>query len=75
MQAFSFFVGWLIIISALWAMTKSKPTRVILYYVLWLLIVLLLVTHGNELSQYLNATGVNNVPLDQSLQQSPQPKQ
>lgn len=47
-NAYSFFIGWFIIIGMFWGSTRFEGTRTLTYYVLWLSIVLLLVTHSNE---------------------------
>jgi hypothetical protein len=60
MSAISFFLGWTVIFLILYAMTKSKVGKKLLYYILWLLLVLVLVTHSNEITTLINSTGITS---------------
>ena len=43
--------GWLMLITVLYLLTRNRAGQTIVYYVLWLSIVLLLVTHSDSISQ------------------------
>jgi len=52
--AFTFLVTWLIMIAVLVALAGTRWGKTIVYYVLWLMVVLLVVTHGKELASLIN---------------------
>lgn len=56
-SAYYFFIGWSIILIAFFGMNKFEGTRTILYYLLWLLVVLDIVTHYKELEDILSKAG------------------
>lgn len=57
-DAFQFIVGWAVILTLLYGLTKIKAGKVILYYIGALLIVLLLVTHSQQINGLITATGL-----------------
>lgn len=50
----SWLATWLITLLLLGVLAKSAAGRTIVYYLLWLAIVLLLVTHADEISSFYN---------------------
>ena len=71
MNAGLWFAGWAIVLSMLWGMSKFGPTRVILYWLLWMSIIFLLITYADELSSLVqgalgsntNTSATSNQPL------------
>lgn len=57
-QAYAFFLGWTLIILALWGMVKTRTGNIIVYYLLWGSIVLLLITHGDEITTIFTQSGL-----------------
>jgi predicted aspartyl protease len=57
-SAFSFFIAWSLIVVLFWTGSRFEGTRTIEYYVLWLSVVLMLVTHYKELTTILEASGL-----------------
>lgn len=43
--------GWLLLITVLYLLTRNRAGETIVYYVLWLSIVLVLVTHSDSITQ------------------------
>ena len=66
--AYSFFIGWGVIIALFWGGTKLESTKTIIYYVLWLSIVLLLVTHSQTITNIIQGSGIQeqSTPLPTS---------
>jgi len=58
---YGFVVGWGIILALFIGSTRYEGTRTLTYYVLWLAIVLVLVTHAPELTTLLQGTGIQGV--------------
>lgn len=56
--AYSFFIGWGVIIALFWGATKLEWSKTIIYYVLWLSIVLLIVTHSQNLQSIIAGSGI-----------------
>lgn len=56
-SAYYFFIGWGIIIFAFFGLNKFEGTRTILYYMIWLLVVLDVVTHYQDLKTILSNAG------------------
>ena len=55
------FIGaWLIVIVAGIALAGTGWGKTVLYYVLWLAVALLVLTHSSEISSMLNAGGIAN---------------
>lgn len=50
--------GWILLIVVLVLISKTKPGAVITYYVLWLSIILLLVTHSSDISNLFNQANI-----------------
>jgi len=49
MPAFQFFVAWLMMIAFLAMLSTTEWGKSVVYYLLWLAVVLLLVTHVDEI--------------------------
>lgn len=62
-KAINFFVGWFVILGGLWLLALTNWGKPIVYYSLWLLVLLTIVVHANELTQLISNTGL----LDQVL--------
>lgn len=60
-SAYSFFLGWLVIIVAFWAGLKLEGTKTIIYYVLWLTVVLTVVVHYQELTEIIRGAGLPEI--------------
>ena len=43
--------GWLLLLTVLYLLTRNRAGETIVYYILWLSIVLLLVTHSDSITQ------------------------
>ena len=56
----TFLGAWLIVIVAGVALASTGWGKTILYYILWLAVILLILSHANELSAMLNAGGIAN---------------
>lgn len=52
-SAYSFFAGWFLIIAGAFGLSRFEPTRVFLYYILWLTVILMIVTHANDITSLL----------------------
>jgi hypothetical protein len=52
--AFIWIVTWLIFIALFVALSGTRWGKTIVYYGLWLMVVLLIVTHGAELASLVN---------------------
>jgi len=52
--AFVWIATWLIMIAVLVALAGTNWGKTIVYYVLWLAVVLLVVSHGSELASLVN---------------------
>lgn len=63
-KAYSFFIGWFIIILLFYGSTKFEGTKTVTYYILWLAIVLTLVTHYDTFTALIQGA----VPPDQPAQ-------
>ena len=50
--------GWILLIVVLVLISKTRPGLVITYYVLWLSIILLLVTHSSDISNLFNQANI-----------------
>lgn len=53
--AYSFFIGWFIIILLFYGSTKLEGTKTITYYILWLSVVLAIVTHYNTFTELIRS--------------------
>lgn len=71
-SAYSFFIGWVIIVFLFYGSLAFEGTRTITYYVLWLSIVLTLVVHSDTLQGLLEAAVPPAVQSDTSVQKSSQ---
>ena len=58
--AVTFIGAWLIVIVLGVALASQGWGKTILYYVLWLAVILLILTHVTEISSMLNAGGIAN---------------
>lgn len=58
---YTWVVGWTIILALFIGSTRYEGSRTITYYVLWLSIVLILVTHAGELTTLLRGTGIQGI--------------
>ena len=58
--AVSFIGAWLIVIVLGVALASTGWGKTILYYILWLAVILLVLTHIQEISNMLNAGGIAN---------------
>jgi hypothetical protein len=56
------FMGWGIILVMLWGMSKFGPTKILLYWLLWLTILWQLLGHATELQDLMNAAFTQFVP-------------
>jgi len=54
--AFKFFAGWTLILVIGYMFTKLEGTRTILYYLLWLAVTFMLVTHYQDFKDLLGGT-------------------
>ena len=52
--AFSFFATWAAMIGLIMLLARLGWGRIIVYYLLWLAVILLLVTHADELASLIN---------------------
>ncbi len=52
--AFVWIVTWIVFIALLVALSASRAGKTIVYYVLWLAVLLLVVSHGAELASLVN---------------------
>ena len=52
--AFSWVLTWIIMISVLVALSATRWGRPIVYYSLWLMVVILVVSRGSEVSSLIN---------------------
>ena len=52
--AFVWIVTWLVMIAVLVALASTRWGKTLVYYALWLMLVLLIVTHGSELASLIN---------------------
>lgn len=52
-SGYTFFIGWGIIGALFYGGVRFESSRTIIYYILWLSIVLMLVTHAPQLSQFI----------------------
>ena len=58
--AVSFIGAWLLVIVIGVALASQGWGKTILYYVLWLAVILLILSHATEISNMLNAGGIAN---------------
>ena len=68
-SAYSFFIGWGIIIGLFYGSLAFEGTRTITYYTLWLSIVLMLVTHSDTLKGLIEGAIPPPVQSDTSAEQ------
>lgn len=64
-SAISYFSAWIIIFTGLYALTRSTAGKIIIYYLLWLMTILLIVTHATEISNLVTpafSTAPSTVP-------------
>lgn len=57
--AFIWIMTWIIAIALLVILAQSRWGKTLVYYALWLLVALLLVTHANELTHLVNLGALN----------------
>lgn len=57
--AFVWIMTWVIFIALFVIVAQSRMGKTIVYYALWLLVALLLVTHTQELSTLMNVNALN----------------
>lgn len=70
-SAYSFFIGWGIILGLFYGSLKFEGTRTLTYYALWLNIALLLVTHSSTLQSLIEgAVPAQPTQSDNSVQQT-----
>lgn len=70
-SAYNFFIGWFIILGLFYGSLKFEGTKTLTYYVLWLNIVLMLVTHSDTLKTLIEGAVPASPPQgDQSAQQT-----
>lgn len=70
--AYSYFIGWFIIILLFYGSTKFEGTKTLTYYILWLAVVLTLLTHYNtfrELIQSAVPPQQNDVSIPSTVKQ------
>jgi hypothetical protein len=53
-DAYYFFIGWLVILGMIAGGIRFEPTRVLIYYVLWLTIIFTVITNNKEFGKLLN---------------------
>ncbi len=58
MQAFQWFGAWLLFILLLIALAQVRAGKTILYYLLWLAVVLLVVSHYQEITDMFASAGI-----------------
>ena len=73
-SAFSFFLGWSVIIAMYWGFLKYEGTRTIIYYVAWLAVILTVVAHYKELQSILSDAGFSTVGTIANEQSDRQPQ-
>ena len=66
MSAFQWFAAWLLFILLLVGLAQLKAGRTILYYLLWLAVVFLIVSHYQEITSMFAAGGI--IPMPQAQQ-------
>ncbi len=52
--AFVWIVTWVIMIAVLVALASTRWGKTLVYYTLWLMVVILVVSHGKELASLIN---------------------
>lgn len=73
-SAYAFFIGWFVIIGLFYGSLALEGTRTLTYYVLWLNIILLLVTHSTQFAALLEGAVPPPVQSDTSTQQERTPQ-
>lgn len=71
--AFSFFIGWSVIIVAFWGATKFEGSKTVLYFTLWLAVLLTIVAHYQEIIQIVTGAGLPEVATNPVEQRGRQP--
>ena len=52
--AFIWIVTWVIVIAVFVALASTRWGKTLVYYTLWMMVVILVVSHGKELSSLIN---------------------
>lgn len=56
----TWFSAWILIIAALYGLSRSKAGHAAIYYTLWLLVILMLVTHYQQITDTLKNANIAN---------------
>lgn len=56
----TWFAAWILIIVALFGLSRSKAGHAAIYYTLWLLVILMIVTHFQQITSTLQSANIAN---------------